>query len=65
MSLKRGFLRAVFEELMLYIRGQTDNNILKEKNIHIWDGNTTREFLDKRGLKIYQKVIWVKHMDLI
>ena len=50
MSLKRGFLRAVFEELMLYIRGQTDNNILKEKNIHIWDGNTTREFLDKRGL---------------
>ena len=49
-TLKRGFLRAVFEELMLYIRGQTDNNILKEKNIHIWDGNTTREFLDKRGL---------------
>ena len=49
-TLKRGFLRAVFEELLLYIRGQTDNNILKEKNIHIWDGNTTREFLDKRGL---------------
>jgi len=49
-TLKKGFFRAVFEELMLYIRGQTDNNILKEKNIHIWDGNTTREFLDKRGL---------------
>lgn len=49
-TLKRGFFRAVFEELMLYIRGQTDNNILKEKNIHIWDGNTTREFLDSRGL---------------
>ena len=49
-TLKRGFFRAVFEELILYIRGQTDNNILKEKNIHIWDGNTTREFLDKRGL---------------
>ena len=49
-TLKKGFFRAVFEELLLYIRGQTDNNILKEKNIHIWDGNTTREFLDKRGL---------------
>ena len=49
-TLKRGFFRAVFEELILYIRGQTDNNILKDKNIHIWDGNTTREFLDKRGL---------------
>ena len=50
LTLKKGFLRAIFEELMLYIRGQTDNNILKEKNIHIWDGNTTREFLDSRGL---------------
>lgn len=50
LTLKRGFLRAIFEELMLYIRGQTDNNILKDKNIHIWDGNTTREFLDSRGL---------------
>jgi len=49
-TLKRGFLRAVFEELMLYIRGQTDNNILKDKKVHIWDGNTTREFLDQRGL---------------
>lgn len=51
LTLKKGFLRAIYEELMLYIRGQTDNNILKEKNIHIWDGNTTREFLDSRGLK--------------
>ena len=49
-TLKRGFFRAVFEELLLYIRGQTDNNILKDKKIHIWDGNTTREFLDTRGL---------------
>ena len=50
-TLKKGFFRAIFEELMLYIRGQTDNNILNEKKIHIWDGNTTREFLDKRGLQ--------------
>ena len=49
-TIKRGFLRAVFEELMLYIRGQTDNKILQEKNIHIWDGNTSREFLDSRKL---------------
>jgi len=50
LTLKKGFLRAIFEELMLYIRGQTDNNILKDRNIHIWDGNTTREFLDSRNL---------------
>ena len=40
-TIKRGFFRAVFEELMLYIRGQTDNNILKEKNSYMgWKYNT-------------------------
>lgn len=53
LTTKRMFTRAIFEELMLYLRGQTDNNILTEKNIHIWDGNTTREFLDSRGLTEY------------
>ena len=43
-------LRIAFEELMWILRGQTDAKILQAKNIHIWDGNTTREFLDKKGL---------------
>ena len=38
---------------MFYISGKTDNTILTEKNIHVWDGNTTREFLDNRGLSHY------------
>jgi dihydrofolate reductase/thymidylate synthase len=50
---KRMFFRAIFEELSLYISGRTDNKILQDKDIHIWDGNTTREFLDKRGLSHY------------
>lgn len=50
---KRMFFRAIFEELALYISGRTDNKILQDKGIHIWDGNTTREFLDKRGLTHY------------
>jgi dihydrofolate reductase/thymidylate synthase len=50
---KRIFFRAVFEELMLYLSGKTDNGILQEKGIHIWDGNTSREFLDNRGLQHY------------
>ena len=53
LTTKRVFLRAVFEELMLYLRGQTDNRILQEKGIHIWDGNTSREFLDSRNLEHY------------
>ena len=50
---KRMFFRGIFEELALYISGKTDNKILQDKNIHIWDGNTSREFLDKRGLTSY------------
>jgi thymidylate synthase len=52
---KRIPLRMVFEELMLYLSGKTDNAILQEKGIHIWDGNTTREFLDGRGLTEYKE----------
>ena len=52
---KRIPLRMIFEELMLYISGRTDNRILQEKGIHIWDGNTSREFLDKRGLREYSE----------
>ena len=50
---KKMFLRAIFEELMLYLKGQTDNKILNDKKINIWNGNTSREFLDKRGLTDY------------
>jgi len=50
---KRMFFRAIFEELALYLSGRTDNTILQAKDIHIWDGNTSREFLDKRGLTEY------------
>ena len=52
---KRIPLRMIFEELMLYISGRTDNRILQEKGIHIWDGNTSREFLDRRGLSEYRE----------
>lgn len=34
---KKVFMRGIFEELMWFLRGQTDNNILREKNVHIWD----------------------------
>ena len=43
-------LRIAFEETMFFLRGQSDTKILEEKNINIWKGNTSREFLDNRGL---------------
>lgn len=36
--------------LLLSRQGNTNGNDLSEKDIHIWDGNGSREFLDQRGL---------------
>lgn len=43
-------LRIAFEETWFFLRGETDTNKLRDKNIRIWEGNTSREFLDKAGL---------------
>lgn len=43
-------LRIAFEETMFFLRGETQTKLLEAKNINIWKGNTSREFLDKRGL---------------
>lgn len=49
LTTKRVFWRAVVEELLWFIRGCTNANELKAKNIHIWDGNSSRQFLDSLG----------------
>lgn len=49
LTTKRVFFRGVAEELLWFIRGSTNAKDLQEKNIHIWDGNSTREFLDASG----------------
>jgi thymidylate synthase len=38
------------KELLWFIRGSTDNTVLKTQGVHIWDDNASREFLDGRGL---------------
>jgi len=50
LTTKRVAIRPCFEELFWFIRGSTDNTILQEKKVSIWNGNSTREFLDSRGL---------------
>lgn len=42
--------RIAFEEWQWMMKGSTDVRELQQKNIHIWNGNSTREFLDSRGL---------------
>ena len=47
---KKMFFRGIVEELLWFLRGSTNANELKSKKIHIWDGNSTREYLDSIGL---------------
>ena len=47
---KKMFFRGIVEELLWFLRGSTNANELKSKNIHIWDGNSSREYLDSIGL---------------
>ncbi|KAF0313767.1 Thymidylate synthase [Amphibalanus amphitrite] len=49
LTTKRVFWRGVAEELLWFIRGSTDARELQKRGIHIWDGNSSREFLDKSG----------------
>lgn len=50
LSTKRVFWRGVCEELLWFLSGETNAKLLSEKDIHIWDGNGSRDFLDSRGL---------------
>ena len=38
------------KELFWFLKGSTSNIELQEQNVHIWDGNGSRDFLDSRGL---------------
>jgi len=50
---KRMPFRVVFAELLWMLRGHTNTSELHKHNVHIWDGNASREFLDSRGLIDY------------
>jgi dihydrofolate reductase/thymidylate synthase len=50
LTTKKVFWRGIVEELLFFIRGDTNSKLLEDKNIKIWSGNTTKEFINSRGL---------------
>lgn len=50
LTTKRLAWKTCLKELLWFLRGDTNNKHLKEENVHIWDDNGSREFLDSRGL---------------
>lgn len=51
MTTRRTFFRGAVEELLWLLRGETDISNMQKNNIHIWDGNTTEEFIRNRKLE--------------
>jgi len=51
LTTKKVFWRGVVEELLWFIRGDTNANHLSQKGVKIWDANGSREYLDSIGLK--------------
>jgi thymidylate synthase len=52
LTTKKTAWKTCLKELLWFIRGETDNRLLKEQGVHIWDANSSREFLDSRGLTL-------------
>ena len=50
LTTKSVFWRGVAEELLWFLNGETSAKKLQDKKIKIWDGNSSREFLDSIGL---------------
>jgi thymidylate synthase len=47
---KQVFLRGIIEELLWFIKGSTDSNILKQKNVNFWNHNGSKNNLEKLNL---------------
>jgi len=54
LTTKKTAWKTCLKELLWFIRGETDNRLLKEQDVHIWDGNGSREYLDSFGLFDYE-----------
>lgn len=52
LTTKRVPWKSCIEELLWFMRGDTDANILKNKGVNIWNANSSQEVIDKLGLNL-------------
>ena len=50
LTTKKMAWKTCLKELFWFMRGDTDNRLLKQENVNIWNKNASREFLDSRNL---------------
>ncbi|KAI3959052.1 hypothetical protein MKX01_023728 [Papaver californicum] len=63
LTTKRVFWRGVVEELLWFISGSTNAKMLQEKGIHMWDGNASKEYLDRQLLELSDTIM--VHMNYL
>ncbi len=55
LTTKKIYYKGVIEELLWFLQGSVDANILKDKKVNIWNGNSSREYLDNNGFTDYKE----------
>ena len=50
LTTKKMFWKGIVEELLFFIRGDTDTKLLSNKGVKIWEPNTSKDFLNKMNL---------------
>jgi len=54
LTTKKIFIRGIIEELLFFLKGETNTKLLEEKGVNIWKGNTSKEFLQKNGKNLIE-----------
>ena len=57
LTTKKVAWKTCLKELLWFIRGETNNKTLQSQNVHIWDGNSSKYFMESVGLGHYPEGI--------
>jgi thymidylate synthase len=55
LTTKKMFVKGILKELLWIMKGQTNSKILDKDGVKFWNDNSTRQFLDSRGLHNYEE----------
>lgn len=55
LTTKKMAWKSIIKELIWFLSGNTNSKILESQNVKIWSQNSSRDFLDKRGLFHYKE----------